>query len=244
MSGKGKPDLSINLGPLGARMAEVVKVGDEKHGPGSWRSLDSGQFLEAASRHLSALRQGEDTDPESGESHWAHVAVNALYAFHVKQHEEEQPLDALLRLQDVRRWHIVRVAGREQSVAEHSFNVAVLGRRYLQVIGRPDLVGEYLGRALLHDWDEALFGDVPSPAKPGSTKPEDRLGRLLKMMDRLDAWLFIRQHGSGDYAKLAERQLAQQVDSWAKADPAFSQVSGEALRVTTAKNHQQEKKDD
>jgi hypothetical protein len=61
-------------------LAYVMKLGADKYGWWNWRKtkLQTGDYLEAVERHVAALYDGEDTDPESGESHWAHIAATAL----------------------------------------------------------------------------------------------------------------------------------------------------------------------
>lgn len=56
-------------------MSRVMKLGGDKYGPYNWRdnSILYTVYIEAAMRHLLALADGEDKDPESGESHAAHV---------------------------------------------------------------------------------------------------------------------------------------------------------------------------
>jgi len=71
------------------------------------------------------------------------------------------------RLADVPRWTIVRTL-RRQSVAEHSFNVALIADWLCDQINphyNPAFKYEVMRAALLHDRKEALSGDVASPAK-------------------------------------------------------------------------------
>lgn len=63
-----------------------------------------------------------------------------------------------MRAGRVRRWHTN--PGLEQSVAEHSWGVAVL-----LLLENPDVSKDLLIAALLHDAHEVSFGDIPSPAK-------------------------------------------------------------------------------
>src|SRR5690606_20843295 len=67
-----------------------------------------------------------------------------------------------LRASDVVRWQIVRVL-KGQSVAEHSFNVALIA---LELADRLKVDrGEVLHYAILHDLPEVLTGDIPTPTK-------------------------------------------------------------------------------
>ena len=52
------------------------KLGADKYGPFNWRltGVCASTYVHAILRHLNAWRNGEDTDPESGRSHIAHVA--------------------------------------------------------------------------------------------------------------------------------------------------------------------------
>jgi len=73
--GDRKPPL--HLIPPVALVAEagVFKLGARKYGPYNWRenTVSSSIYQGAAMRHLLAWWDGEDADPESGESHLAHA---------------------------------------------------------------------------------------------------------------------------------------------------------------------------
>ena len=68
------------------------------------------------------------------------------------------------RANDVFRWQIVKTA-RRQSVAEHSFAVAMIGARICALMGRADLRDVVVWRALCHDLPEVLTGDMATPLK-------------------------------------------------------------------------------
>lgn len=69
-------------------------------------------------------------------------------------------------LADVKRWAIVRTV-RSQSVAEHSYFVAMMMPRLLREYGYtdPDFILRATEYALLHDRDEVLSGDIATPVK-------------------------------------------------------------------------------
>lgn len=80
----GKPRWTLLMLGLPKALAGVVAVltfGAKKYAAHSWRNVQNGQerYHDALYRHLDAIAQGEQTDPESGLSHWSHVATNALF---------------------------------------------------------------------------------------------------------------------------------------------------------------------
>jgi hypothetical protein len=60
-------------------MANVFKLGADKYGAYNWRTdpVDISTYYSAMMRHLIAYWEGEDIDPESGESHMSHIAACA-----------------------------------------------------------------------------------------------------------------------------------------------------------------------
>lgn len=73
--GEQKPKLSSTpTAPLQA-LGAVMESGAAKYGRFNWRekTVSSTVYYDAALRHLMAWFDGEDTDPESGQPHLAHV---------------------------------------------------------------------------------------------------------------------------------------------------------------------------
>lgn len=116
-----------------------------------------------------------------------------------------------LRLSAVPRWVIVNTI-QKQSVAEHSFNVAIIAPRIaINHFGVSQRDFETLYRitryALLHDQYEAFTGDIPSPAKAALGIKEnpsefdtrvneyepasELIERVVKVADYIDAILFL-----------------------------------------------------
>lgn len=58
--------------------AQVLTFGAKKYEAHSWRQVENGyeRYRDALYRHLNAIEQGEEIDPESGEYHWDHVQFN------------------------------------------------------------------------------------------------------------------------------------------------------------------------
>lgn len=80
----GKPRWSLLTQGLAKSLAGIVAVltfGAKKYAAHSWRNVQNGQerYKDALYRHLHAIESGELIDPESGCSHWSHVATNALF---------------------------------------------------------------------------------------------------------------------------------------------------------------------
>lgn len=79
-----KPHMNLLLQEIPNALVEVsecLRIGEQKYGRGNWRKVENKEdrYLAALMRHLTAYYKGERTDPESGKSHLAHVAVNALF---------------------------------------------------------------------------------------------------------------------------------------------------------------------
>lgn len=82
----GKPRWSLLMRGCADALQAVVRVltfGAQKYADDSWQGVQNGQqrYRDALYRHLNAIERGELVDDESGESHWAHVATNALFLY-------------------------------------------------------------------------------------------------------------------------------------------------------------------
>lgn len=75
--GAKKPPLTLVPPALVIYTSRVMALGAAKYGPYNWREkkVKLSVYIEAAMRHLMALFDGEDTDPESGMPHSAHAAA-------------------------------------------------------------------------------------------------------------------------------------------------------------------------
>jgi len=100
----GKPNWFLLMSGKGCAraLAGVVRVlsfavrSKDKGGKGyaehSWREVPNAKerYQAALYRHLNKLELGESHDDESGESHWYHVATNALFLAELHNAEEKQ----------------------------------------------------------------------------------------------------------------------------------------------------------
>lgn len=80
--GKPRMDLLIDGCPRALEaVAGILTFGAEKYADHSWQGVERGEerYKAALLRHLTAVSKGEATDSESGMSHLAHAACNALF---------------------------------------------------------------------------------------------------------------------------------------------------------------------
>lgn len=79
---KPRMDLLVSEVPVALEsVAKALTLGAEKYPPNNWQRVPDGssRYTAALLRHLTAYGKGEKVDPESGLSHLAHVATNALF---------------------------------------------------------------------------------------------------------------------------------------------------------------------
>lgn len=134
-----------------------------------------------------------------------------------------------LRAGHVKRWHIVQIK-REQTLAEHSFSVAVIAGSLAAAMRWKGLLHKelqlrLLQNALAHDLIEVRTGDMPTPfkrmlEKVGGVgiveKAEDEIDRehtgsirangsgeidtIVKLADQIEAIFFLQDNGYGQHA--------------------------------------------
>ena len=134
----------------------------------------------------------------------------------------------LLRASHTKRWTIVSTA-RVQTVAEHSFNVAMVAEKLAEAIGWDIVINsdnflKLQTWALMHDIPEVFTGDLPTPFKrelkrrgadieaveddlaPGYGDLADaadgtEYGMIVKLADMMEAIWFLSENGLGVHAR-------------------------------------------
>ena len=135
----------------------------------------------------------------------------------------ELKLKDILRAQNVKRWVIVNTS-RNQSLAEHSFNVIAITREICKRLNIAD--ANAIKYAFDHDLDEILTGDIPTPAKKrlgietgdgydgkSLTGCNDLEISVVKVADVLEAILFIEENGVGQHASEVMGYLRKKLES-------------------------------
>lgn len=77
----GKPILGAVPAWAELEIAKVLAFGAQKYSRGNWAKVENLQerYMDAALRHLNAVRRGESLDDESGLHHLAHAACCVLF---------------------------------------------------------------------------------------------------------------------------------------------------------------------
>lgn len=76
----GKPPLALLDRFALEEMARVLAFGAEKYSAHNWRGgIRFSRLLDAALRHLMAIADGEDRDPETGLLHAAHAGCCVMF---------------------------------------------------------------------------------------------------------------------------------------------------------------------
>ena len=130
-------------------------------------------------------------------------------------------LHETLRAQHIKRWTIVATA-KEQSLAEHTFNVTMMAREFCKQMEIDDVT--MMKAAMEHDLDEIFTGDIPTPAKerfrdagiePATIEGPQKnvealdpdLKQVLKCLDILESVHFLGDFGIGKRAVAVTEQL-------------------------------------
>ncbi len=81
-AGRAKTPMSPVPANVLMRIGAVLAHGAAKYGRHNWRTagINLSTYYDAALRHLASWWEGEDNDPESGESHLAHAMATLVVA--------------------------------------------------------------------------------------------------------------------------------------------------------------------
>ena len=61
-------------------MVRVLMYGADKYAVDNWKKgLDKREILDSLQRHVAALIDGQEVDPESGEHHIGHIMCNCMF---------------------------------------------------------------------------------------------------------------------------------------------------------------------
>lgn len=152
----------------------------------------------------------------------------------------------IYRATDVRRWGLVKTA-RPQSLAEHSYQVAMIAARLCQLykVGE-EVTCKAVWYALVHDLPEVLTGDIATPFKdllgPGVREQiqqfEDRVRvmgapvheedaharMIVKLADILEAIAFLHQNAPTDHGRVVLRGLQRHIQPGTPAECAMHEL--------------------
>ena len=82
----GKRDWSLLPYDSVEEIVKVLEFGAKKYARDNWKAGEGFKYtrtFNAIMRHMTAVMFcGEDNDPETGISHWAHVGANILFILH------------------------------------------------------------------------------------------------------------------------------------------------------------------
>lgn len=141
--------------------------------------------------------------------------------------EQYRPLETVMRMHAVKRWHMIDTT-RQQTLAEHSANVAMLAGLVARTapINWFDTASLVIAAALHHDCPESFTGDIPSHTKKfllGADAIEyvvacvefdysinEHTRALIKLCDIADGIRFIRLYGIDLTARHAQEGLEAQ----------------------------------
>ena len=77
----GKPMPSLLPAAALLAISRVLTIGAKKYAPDNWKYVAGAEkrYMDALWRHLLAYMEGEELDPETGESHMAHIGCNVMF---------------------------------------------------------------------------------------------------------------------------------------------------------------------
>ena len=71
-------------------ISKVLTFGANKYAPDNWKHIDPERYIDALWRHYIAWQTGEERDSESGLSHAAHFATNAVFLLYFELEKQKR----------------------------------------------------------------------------------------------------------------------------------------------------------
>jgi 5'-deoxynucleotidase YfbR-like HD superfamily hydrolase len=131
-------------------------------------------------------------------------------------------LNDILRASFVKRW-IITPTTREQSLADHTFNVVMIARAIAKKLDIDDV--NIMKAAIVHDLDEIMTGDLPTPLKRKAMESGYNLSQLYEtvtkrelrpreetivhLADRMEAIWFMYNFKAGQIGNQVEHELCK-----------------------------------
>lgn len=86
----GKPPMELLSTEVLVQISRVLEFGKKKYDTHNWRKgMSWSRLIGAALRHLTAYKDGEDLDPETGLSHLAHLGCCTMFLLEfIKTHPD------------------------------------------------------------------------------------------------------------------------------------------------------------
>ncbi len=153
-------------------------------------------------------------------------------------------INDILRASGVTRWHIVRTV-KPQSLAEHTFDVTMIARAIAKLAGYED--AEITKAALLHDLDEVVTGDFPTPTKTRARDNGWELNDLYKthtgrelsqdesliihLADKMADLYWLWLHALGPHANRVYENMAEYYNELVRSDDVPDNIREAALEV-------------
>lgn len=153
-------------------------------------------------------------------------------------------INDILRASGVTRWHIVRTV-RPQSLAEHTFDVVMIARAIAKIAGYDDY--EIIKAALLHDLDEIITGDIPTPTKQKARDNgwelndlyQNITGRelskdeslIIQLSDKLADLHWLWLHALGPHSNRVYEVMADEYNEYVRSDKVPDNIKEAALDV-------------
>lgn len=153
-------------------------------------------------------------------------------------------INDILRATGVTRWHIVRTV-RPQSLAEHTFDVTMIARAIAKIAGYDD--AEITKAALLHDLDEIVTGDIPTPTKQKARDNGWELNDLYKeitgrelsadealviqLADKMADLHWLWLHALGPHANRVYESMADHYNELVRSESVPDNIREAALEV-------------